>query len=183
MPNVVNVAIHAEYEKLFAGTVDGLFVQPLGLSVEDVDAFREKLAKDKLRMQVLKGSLAQRVLAARGLVGLDEVFKGPSAIIVAEEGQDVDSAALAASRTLAAWRKESGKDLPAIKGGVLEGQVLDRKAAGLLEKMPTRRDLQARLAGQIVGPGRRLGGQVVAAGGRVAGAIRSHITNLEKKAG
>jgi large subunit ribosomal protein L10 len=183
MPNVVNLAIHAEYERLFAGTVDGLFVQPLGLSVDDVDAFREKLAASRLRMQVLKGSLAQRVLVARGLSNLEEVFQGPAAIIVAQEGQVVDCAAIVASRTLAAWRKESGKELPAIKGGVLEGQVLDRKAALGLEKMPDKRELQARIAGQIVAPGRRLASQLQAGGARLAGALQTHITNLEQKAG
>ncbi len=183
MPNVVNVAIQAEYERLFAGTVDGLFVQPLGLPVEDADAFREKLAQSRLRMQVLKGSLARRVLAARGLSNLGAVFNGPAAIIVAQEGQAVDCAAIAASRTLAAWRRESGKDLPAIKGGVLEGQVLDLAAAARLEKMPNKRDLQARLAGQIVAPGRRLASQLVAGGARLAGAVKTHLTNLEKKAG
>jgi large subunit ribosomal protein L10 len=183
MPNVVNVAIHAEYERLFAGTLDGLFVQPLGMSVEDVDAFREKLAENKLRMQLLKGSLAQRVLTARGLSGLDGFFKGPAAIILAQEGQAVDCAAIAASRALAAWKKESGKELPALKGGVLEGQVLDRKAAAGLEKMPNKRDLQARLVAQFLAPGRRLASQLEAGGARVAGAVRTHITNLEKKAG
>ena len=183
MPNIVNVAIHAEYEKLFAGTIDGLFVQPLGLSVDDVDAFREKLAAGKLRMQVLKGSVAQRVLAARGLTNLEAVFQGPAAIILAQEGAGVDCAAIAASRTLAAWLKESGKELPALKGGVLEGQLLDRKAAAGLAKMPDKRELQARIAGQILAPGRRLASQLQAGGARLAGAVKAHITNLEKKAG
>ena len=183
MPNIVNVAIHAEYEKLFAGTLDGLFVQPLGLSVDDVDAFREKLVASKLRMHVLKGSLARRVLEARGLSNVGPLFEGPAAFISVVEGQSVDSAALVASKTLAAWRKESGKDLPALKGGVLEGQLLDRKAAAGLEKMPGKRDLQARIVAQMLAPGRRLASQLQAGGARLAGALQTHITNLEKKAG
>ena len=183
MPNIVNVAIHAEYEKLFAGTLDGLFVQPLGLSVDDVDAFREKLAASKLRMHVLKGSLARRVLEARGLSNVGPIFEGPAAYITVLEGQTVDSAAIAAGKMLAAWLKDSGKELPALKGGVLEGQLLDKKAAAGLAKMPGKRDLQARIVAQILAPGRRLASQLEVGGARVAGAVKAHITNLEKKAG
>jgi large subunit ribosomal protein L10 len=183
MPNVMNLAIHAEYEKLFAGTLDGLFVQPLGLTVEQVDDFRDRLAKSHLRMQVLKGSLAKRALEARGLSQAAAVFEGPVAFIGAVEGQTVDCAAIAAGKALQAWLKESGKELPVLKGGMLEGQFLDKKAAAGLHAMPTKRDLQARLVGQILGPGRRLAAQFPAAGGRIAGALKTHIGNLEKKAG
>jgi ribosomal protein L10 len=182
MPNVMNVAIHAEYEKLFAGPLDGLFVQPLGLSVEDVDDFRDRLAKAHLRMQVLKGSLAQRALEARGLTQAGSVFRGPVAFIGAVEGQTLDSAAISAGKALQAWLKDSGKELPVLKGGLLEGQFLDRKSASGLHSMPTKRDLQARIVGQILGPGRRLAAQFPAAGGRIAGALKTHIANQEKKA-
>ena len=177
----MNDAIHAEYEKLFEGTLDGLFVQPLGLSVEDVDEFRDRLAKSKLRMQVLKGSLAKRALEARGLKA-GNVFEGPVAFIGPAEGASVDNAAIAAGKALQAWLKDSGKELPLLKGGVLEGQFLDKKAAAGLHSMPTKRDIQARIVGQILGPGRRLAAQLPAAGSRIAGALKTHITNLEKKA-
>lgn len=183
MPNLINVAIHAEYEQLFEGAVDGLFVQPLGMSVADADAFREKLAGKHLGMRVLKGSLARRVLEARGLSGVAPIFSGPAAFIGAAEGRTVDCAAITAAKVLAEWRKESGGELPALKGGVLEGQVLDARAATGLQKMPGKREVQALLAGQIVAPGRRLSAQLIAGGGRLAGAVRSHITNLETKAG
>lgn len=183
MPNTINVAIHAEYERLFTGSLDGIFVQPLGMSVADVDAFREKLAENRLSMRVLKGSLARRVLESRGLAGVAPFFEGPSAFIGPAEGQSVDAAAITASKLLAEWRKGSGKELPALKGGVLEGQVLDGRAAAALEKMPGKREIQARISGQITAPGRRLAGQLVAGGGKLAGALSTHIANLEKKAG
>ncbi|MBM3984083.1 MAG: 50S ribosomal protein L10 [Planctomycetes bacterium] len=183
MPNVINIAIHADYERLFQGTVDGLFVQPLGMSVADADAFREKLAGNRLGMRVLKGSLARRVLEARGLSGVAPMFTGPAAFIGAAEGQSVDCAAITAAKVLAEWRKQSGAELPALKGGVLEGQVLDARAANGLQKMPGKREIQARIAAQILAPGRRLSAQFIAGGGRLAGALGTHISNLEKKAG
>jgi len=182
MPNVLNESIHKEYEKLFEGDLGGLFVQPLGLSVADVNAFRTRLAEANLRMLVLKGSLARRVLEARGLSNAGPLFDGPAAVILALEGKQVDAPAIVASKVVAAWRKKTNKDLPAIKGGLLDGALLDPAAATRLEKMPGKKEIQARIAGQIVGPGRKLAAQLIAGGGRIAGAVKTHIANLEKAA-
>ncbi len=182
MPNALNTSIHKEYEQLLGGDLDALFVQPLGLSVADSNAFRSRLAEANLRMLVLKGSLARRVLEARGLSNLGPVFDGPAALIVSQEGKAVDCAAIAASKVVAAWRKKTSKDLPAIKGGLLDGAVLDGPAATRLQKMPGKQELQSTIAGQIVGPGRRLAAQLVAGGTRIAGAVAAHIKTLETKA-
>ena len=182
MPNAINIAIQAEYERLFEGGLDGLFVQPLGMTVKEVNALRGKLAEKNLHMQVLRGTLARRVLEARGLSNLGPLFEGPSALITSADGSG-DPAAIVAAKVLAAWKKEAGKELPALKGGLLEGEVLVGDRAKVLEKMPGKAELLARVAGQIVGPGRRLSGQLVAAGGKLAGQIKTHIENLEKQAG
>jgi large subunit ribosomal protein L10 len=182
MPNALNVAIHKEYESLLGGELDALFVQPLGMSVADDGAFREKLAESHLRMQVLKGALARRVLEARGLSNIGPIFAGPAAVIVAEPGKASDCVAVAASKVVSAWRKAKASELPAIKGGVLEGSVLGAADAVRLEKMPGKREVQARIAAQILAPGARLNSQIRAAGGRIAGALKAHIENLEKQA-
>jgi len=182
MPNALNVAIHAEYETLLGDKLDALFVQPLGMTVADDGKFREKLAESHLRMQVLKGALAKRVLEARGYANTSAFFEGPAAVIVAEPGKTVDSAAIAASKVVSAWRKAKSAELPVIKGGVLEGMVLSPAEAKGLDKMPGKREVQARIVAQIMGPGARLNGQIRAAGGRIAGAIKTHVTNLEKQA-
>ena len=69
MPNVVNTAITEEYEQLLGNGLDVLFVQPVGLDVESNNSLRSKLAESQLRMQLLKGSLARRVLAGASLEG------------------------------------------------------------------------------------------------------------------
>jgi large subunit ribosomal protein L10 len=182
MPNILNIAIDAEYERLLADCAGALFVQPVGMSVAEVNAFRGKLADGQLRMQVLKGTLAMRVLEARGLSNAGAIFEGPAAIITSTNGQAADEVALVAAKLVAAWRKESGGTLPEIKGGLLEGRVLDQQSARRLEKMPGRRELQSRIAAQIVAPARRLAAQLTAPGGRIAGALRSRIDALEQQA-
>ena len=180
MPNTLNVAIEAEYTRLFGEHADALVVQAVGMSVADSNAFRTRLAEHKLRMQVLRGSLAQRVLEARGLSNVGPLFAGPAAFIVAE-GQSSADAAIAAAKVVSEWRKKTGSEFPAVKGGLLEGKVLDAATAQQLARMPGRREILAMVAGQIVAPGRRLAGQLVAGGGRLAGALKTRIEQLEKQ--
>ncbi len=182
MPNTLNVAINAEYESLLGDKLDALFIQPLGMSVQDDGKFRRQLAESNLRMQVLKGALAKRVLAARGYAATEGFFDGPAAIIVGETGKSVDCVAIAASKVVSAWRKEKSAELPVIKGGVLDGVVLSPAEAKRLDKMPSKREVQGRIVAQIMAPGARLNSQIRAAGSRIAGAIKTHVTNLETQA-
>lgn len=177
MPNIVNRAISAEYESLLTQELDALWVQPVGLSVADSDAFRVLLSESKLRMQVVKSTLALRVLKSKGFTVDETIFAGPSAMIVSD-GLD-EGVAIAASRVLEAWQKKSGKELPAFKGGVMDGQVLGPAAAKNLSQLPTKAEVQSRLVGQILSPGRKLSSQLLSGGRKIAGAIKTHIEKLE----
>ena len=180
MPNLVNRAITTEYEVAFEGDVDALVVQPIGLTVQEVNAFRTKLGESQLRMRLVKGSLAKRILEANGLQSVDGFFDGPAAFITAGS-DEVEAAAVAASRVIEAWRKETGNDLPEVKGGVMDGGVLDSEQAVGLAKLPTKSDIQSRISSQIIGPAATLSGQLIAGGGKIAGAIQSHIEKLEQQ--
>jgi large subunit ribosomal protein L10 len=179
MPNTLNKAIISEYETLFEGDLDGLFVQPVGMTVEEANTFRARLAEEKLAMRVVRGRLAARVLESRGVTGLDEMFAGPSALISSTDDA-ADAVAISAAKAVAAWKKDSGTKLPEIKGGFLEGEVLDAAAADNLKTMPGRPELMSRISGQVIAPAAKLAGQITAAGGRIAGAVKTHIENLEK---
>lgn len=181
MPNSLNIAIEAEYVRLFGEHADALVVQPIGMSVAEATAFRTKLAESKLRMQVIRGNIAQRALEARGLSNTGPLFAGPSAFIVADGVASSADSAIAASKVISEWRKKTGSEFPAVKGGLLEGKLLDAGTAMKLAKMPGRKELQSILAGQIVAPGRRLAGQLVAGGGKLAGALKTRIDQLEKQ--
>lgn len=178
MPNLINEAIRQGYEDAFSEDLDTLFLQPVGMNVEDVNAFRGKLGDAQLKMCVVKGSLAQSAMESNGLSGLDDLFAGPAALVFAD-GDDVDAVAIAAARVVEAWKKETGNDLPGIKGGVMDGLVLDEAQARALAKLPTKVELQSILSGQITGPAANLSAQFTAPAARIAGAIRSHIEKLE----
>ncbi|GJM22206.1 MAG: 50S ribosomal protein L10 [Planctomycetota bacterium] len=179
MPNIVNQAIAADYEAFLEGDVDTLVLQPVGMSVEEANAFRGKLDEAHLGMRVVKGSLARRALAARGHDDVGDFFEGAAALIYAKS-DDVDGVAITASRVVEAWLKESGSELPGVKGGLMDGLTLDSAAAMKLAKLPTKADLQAKIVSQVLGPGRALAGQIKGPGGRIAGAVKSHIEKLEQ---
>ena len=179
MPNIVKDAIRKEYEQLLPEQLDALFVQPVGMSVGSSHAFRMKLAESHLRMRVLKNSLARQLLAERGLDQTDHLFAGSAAVILPMEDASVDAPAIVAAKLVAAWWKDTGTTWPEVKGGVMEGTLLDAAQAADLKKLPGKAELLSILSGQIQGPGRRLSGQFTAAGGRVAGALKTHIENLE----
>ena len=179
MPNIVNEAIAADYDTFLDGEVDTLVVQPVGMEVESNNAFRTKLAEANLAMRVVKGSLARRALEAKGLSGVESLFEGSAALIY-PIADDVDGVAITASRVIEAWRKETGSELPEVKGGLMDGLTLDAPAAEKLAKLPTKQDLQARIVGQILGPARNLAGQIKGPGGKIAGAVKSHIEKLEQ---
>lgn len=182
MPNIVNKSITREYEHRLGSDVDVLLVQPIGLSVEEVNVFRGMLDEAQLSLRVVKGSLVRRVLESQGLTGVEPLFEGPSALIIGQDDVDVEGAAIAAARVVEAWHKQSGSELPEVKGGIMEGEVLDANQATALAKLPTKAELQSKLLGQILSPGTNLSGQFIAGGSRIAGAIKSHIEKLESGA-
>lgn len=182
MPNILNKAITTEYETLFEGELEGLFVQPVGLTVAEANTFRKRLADGQMTMRLLRGRLAARVLEARGVTELGDMFRGPAAFIQST-APDADAVAIGASKAVAAWKKESGAKFPEVKGGFLDGALLDAAAADGLKTMAGRDELMSRISAQTTAPAGRLAGQITAMGGRIAGAVKTHIENLEKKAG
>ncbi|RKY22631.1 MAG: 50S ribosomal protein L10 [Planctomycetota bacterium] len=183
MPNLINREVSREYESVLIEDLDTLVLQPVGMTVEDVNAFRGKLSEAGLRMRLVKGSLARRIMESRGLSGLDDLFDGPAAVVEPEQREiEVEGVAITAARVVEAWLKESGGELPQVKGGVMDGEVLDGSAAARLAKLPTKPEMQSILAGQIVGPARTLSAQFTAPGAALAGALKTRIESLEDEA-
>ena len=65
-----------------------------------------------------------------------------------------------------------------VKGGIVDDQAIDAKAAEALSKMPTKEELQAGIIALAMSPGRRLLAQVNNPAGLVVGAIDKLVENL-----
>lgn len=179
MPNLLNEAIHSEYEGVLTEDLDTLIVQPVGMTVEAVNDLRSKLRESGLEMRVVKNSLASRILGDRGFEGVDAILSGPSAMILPKD-EGVEAVAITAAKVVVAWRKDAGGDFPTIKGGIMERNVLGEADAQALEKMPSKAEVQATLVAQILAPARKLAAQLTASGGKLASQIQTHIDNQEK---
>ncbi len=179
MTNLLNTSIVREYEGLFSEDFDALAVQPVGLSVEDVEDLRNQLRDANLSMQLLRNRPAKRVLGDVGFASVDDLFAGPVAVIFAPPDQSIDAPAIIAAKVVSAWRKKNKQELPSIKGGFMDRRFLTMEEAEGLKRIPSREELLSILAGQIVSPGRTLAAQITAPAQRLASQIESHKDTLD----
>ncbi len=114
-----------------------------GLTVTELAQLRAKLRATNAEMRVVKNTLARRAAADAGIEGLDELFVGPTSLVFCADDPVGPAKAL----------KEFQKDHPelVIRGGYLDGEVLDEAAAIRLADLESREELLAKLAGLLYG--------------------------------
>ena len=67
-----------------------------------------------------------------------------------------------------------------VHAALVEGEFLDEKAVQGLARMPSRRDLQARVVAILCSPGANLAALLLSGGGNIAGCLKSLVEKLEK---
>lgn len=115
-----------------------------GLTVQEATDLRKQLRDAGIVMQVIKNSVLSRAAEAAGLEGMNDVFKGPTAIAFSDE--DV----IAPAKIIA----EFAKTAPAleIKGGVIEGKVSSVEEMNALATLPNRDGLLSMLLSVLQAP-------------------------------
>ena len=108
-------------------------VEYRGLTVAQLQTLRRALREEGAEICVYKNSMAERAAKELGAEGLNEYLSGPNALVFSNEMSN-------GPKVLAKYAKRFGESLK-IKGGLVEGQALDK--AGMLEiaKMPGREGL------------------------------------------
>jgi large subunit ribosomal protein L10 len=155
------------------GTRDLVLLSMSGVPAKDENQMRLTLRKKNIRLQLVKNSLAQRVLKEQGLSGLDSYFNGPT--VIAHPIEQTGGGVSEIAKELAAFIKKYSKQLSA-KVAVAEGSVVDFETA---RTMPTRSEALAAVASAILGPGRQLAAAMVGPGRTLASAVKG----LEDKLG
>ena len=114
-----------------------------GLSVTELAELRARLRESNAEMKVVKNTLAKRAATAAGIEGLDDLLEGPTGLVLCAEDPVGPAKAL----------KAFSKDHPdlIIRGGYLDGEVLDGEAALRLADLESREELLARFAGLMEG--------------------------------
>jgi large subunit ribosomal protein L10 len=119
-----------------------------GLNVAKVTELRRRCRAEGVELKVVKNTLAKRGVEKTAAAGLEKYFEGPTAIAFSRESEN------GAARVLAAFAKEH--ELPKLKAGFVDGNVIDAKGVLALSKLPGRGELVSQLMGGIQGPARNL---------------------------
>ena len=114
-----------------------------GINVDEVTSLRTDLRNAKAEYRVIKNNITKRALAEAGIEGLDEKLEGPTAVIITNEDY------LEPTKAIYNFTKEH--DFYKIKGGVVEGKVMETEEIVTLAKLPSRDALLSMLAGALLG--------------------------------
>jgi large subunit ribosomal protein L10 len=165
-------------EKTFSGVRDLLLISPTKVGSTLDFTFRKSLRDKKVRVQMVKNSLAKRVLSAQGVTVNDKHWSGT---------------------TLVAWGADSIKDLSkAVDGLIKEIEKKDPKAKDKLVvktavadgvevslamamKMPTRVEAIGEIVAMILGPGSSIAGALTGPGSALASQIASIADKKEEE--
>lgn len=165
--------ITAELQKKFEGADSVVVVDYIGIDATTQNKIRAAFRGKKVKMTVVRNAMAAKALESVGLKGAKELLTGTSAVVYGGESVvDVVKEIVAQSKEV---------DKLKIKGSIVEGRVLGDKETAALEKLPSKKELQAILVGQILGPGRKIAGQLKGPAGKIAGQIKKHAENKEKE--
>ncbi|MFT3889111.1 MAG: 50S ribosomal protein L10 [Arachnia sp.] len=130
----------AELVNEFSSSSAAVLTEYRGLTVKDLQTLRRSLGENAT-YAVAKNTLATIAAKEAGIEGLDESLTGPTAIAF------VKGDIAAAAKGLRDFAKANPS--LAIKGGVLEGKVLDSKAVLKLADLESREVLLAKMAGAL----------------------------------
>jgi len=131
--------LHAAWSESTAGVV----THYRGLTVTEMGDLRRRLHDADVSLQVVKNTLARRAAEGTGFKAATELFTGPVAIAY---GKDPVGMAKAIS--------EFAKEHEAldVKGGVLDGKMVDVSGVKALASLPSREVLLAKMLGSMQSP-------------------------------
>lgn len=134
----------SEVAEQFKNATSVVVVDYLGITVEQATNLRTELRNAGVQFAVVKNSILSRAAKEAGLEGMDDIFKGPSA--VAFSNDDV----IAPAKILADFAKKV--EALEIKAGVVEGKVSSKEEIEALAKLPSREGLLSMLLSVLQAP-------------------------------
>ncbi len=171
MSKPVKDLITKEYKDRYGALDSACVVSVIGLDGIAANKLRGELASKKIRLQVLKNSLAKRAFAQTGLAALGEALDGPCALVTGGESI-IDVAKVLVDVKRAYPQVE-------LKVGILAGDP-ELLTIEKLARMKSRQELLSEVVMLIASPGRRLAACLQSPGGRIAGCLKALIEKAEK---
>jgi len=135
--------VAAEIQSKFENSSSAVVCEYRGLSVAEITELRRALRAEGVEMKVYKNTLASIAAENAGYGELKDSLTGPNAIAF---GQDETSAA----RVLAKFAKKH--EALILKGGIVEGKVVDVETIKSLSALPNREGMLSMLLSVLNAP-------------------------------
>lgn len=145
---VIKAKLVDEAAEKFKEAVSVVIVDYRGLTVNEVTDLRKQLRDANVEMKVIKNSILIRAVKKAGLEGLEDIFKGPTAVAFSKE--DV----VAPAKIIANFAKNA--DVLEIKGGIIEGEPASIEEINALATLPSREGLLSMLLSVLQAPVRNV---------------------------
>ncbi len=128
----------------FKTAVSGVFVDYCGLTVEEDTQLRNKLREAGVEYKVIKNTLTRFAAKEVGFDELDPILNGPTSLALSMTDE------VAPAKVIADFAKTH--EQLEIKGGFLDGKVLELDEVKKLAATPNRETLLAKLLGSLNAP-------------------------------
>lgn len=152
------------------GSRSVLILDLKGLDAVSEYQFRRDLRKKSIKIRSLKNTLARRIFSEMGMDGLSQFLEGPSVAVWGGDG--VAELAKEISTQVKALKK------PEIKGGAVDGVVINPSQVEDITKLPSREALIGRVVAMAIAPAQR----VVSLANAPAGGLMSQLKTLSEGA-
>lgn len=148
-------AFVAEYVEKFSRSQAAYIADYRGLTVAEIGALRESLRESgDTELTVAKNTLLRLALEEAGLPIPEEHLEGPTAVLFCFDDPVTPAKAL----------KTYGdrNDKLAVKGGLVDGRVIDLAGFRAMAELPSREEILAKLVGMVQAPAQELFGTLIA---------------------
>lgn len=144
MPTQKKIQSVAEMKELFENSSSLFVTDYQGLNVTDMTVLRKSLREKNVRLLIAKNTLMKIAAKEAGVTGIDDFFKGPTAIAFTSD----DPAACA--KILNDSFKD--KELPRMKVFVIDEEVFEAAQISRLADLPTKEILLSQVVAAVEAP-------------------------------
>lgn len=163
----------AEVGERLASSQAAYLVHYQGCTCEELTGVRGKLRETGAHFQVVKNTLLKRAVEGTGAADLSKLLEGPTAVIWAND------AIVEPAKILSDFAQD--RETFAIRGGFVDGAVVDENGVKALAKMPSKQELQAKLLALINAPAVQLLRMVNAPASSLVRLLAAWRDELEKR--
>ncbi|MDY4788360.1 MAG: 50S ribosomal protein L10 [Bacilli bacterium] len=119
-------------------------VEYRGLTVNQLETLRKELRKEDAELKVFKNTLVSKASEQLGYNELEEVLSGPNAFVISHKD------AVSGPKVLSKFAKTNDKLV--IKGGVVEGKVVNANELKVIATLPNKEGLLSMLLSCLTSP-------------------------------